>query len=69
MGLLFNLETCYKEISPKVGCFAGFCHHYLMTMSVLKHVYHYPLLESGMQTGLKMITLYRKYTVPLSKQK
>ena len=34
-------------MGSKVGCFAGFCHHYLTTMSVHMHVYHYPLFESG----------------------
>ena len=42
-----------KETGPKVGCFAGFCHHYLTTMSAHTQAYHYPLFESGMETGLK----------------
>ena len=45
---------------PKVGCFAGFCHHCLMTMSVHTHAYHYPLVESGMKIGLRAIALCRK---------
>ena len=36
-----------KEMYPKVGCFANFCDHRLMTMSVHMNVYHCPLFESG----------------------
>ena len=53
MGLLTNAKTCYKETGPKVGRFAGFCHHCLATMSVHTHVYHYPLFESGKKTGFE----------------
>ena len=45
MGLLFIIETCYKETGPKGGCFASFCHHRLMTMSAHMHAYHYPLVD------------------------
>ena len=52
MRLLSNANQ-YKiminKIAPKVGYFAGFCHHHLATMSVHMHVYHYPLFESGMK--------------------
>ena len=43
-----------KETGSKVGCFAGFYHHHLMTMSTHTHAYPYPLFEGG---GLRMITL------------
>ena len=36
-----------KETGPKVGCFAGFCHHRSTTMSAHTHVYCYSLFESG----------------------
>lgn len=36
----------------KVGCLAGFLHHYVMIMSVHTHAYHYPLYENGTKTGL-----------------
>ena len=58
-----------KETGPKVGCFAGFCHHRLMTMSAHIHAYHCPLVESGMKTGLRAIALCRKDRVLLSKHK
>ena len=41
----------------KVGCFAGFCLHRLMTMSAHTHAYCYPLLESGIKTDLRMTAL------------
>ena len=53
----------------KVGCFAGFCHHCLTTMSAHTYAYRYPLVESGMKTGLRVITLCRKDRVLLSKHK
>ena len=46
-------------MGPKVGCFAGFCHHHLMAMSAHTHTYQYPLVESGTKTGLRSIALYR----------
>ena len=49
-----------KEMGPKVGCFAGFCHHNSTTMSAHTHVYRYSLFESGMKTGLRTIALWRK---------
>ena len=48
------------EMAPKVYCFAGFCHHCLVTTSVHMHVYRYPLFESGIKTGLRIIALCRK---------
>ena len=62
------MKHTIKETGPKVGCFAGFCHHCLMTMSAQMHAYHYPLFESGMKTGLRAIALCRKDRVLLSKQ-
>ena len=56
-------------MGPKVGCFAGFCHYRLMTMSAHTHAYHYPLVESGTKTGLRAITLCGKDRVLLSKHK
>ena len=58
-----------KETGPKVGCFAGFCHHRLMTMSAYTHVYRYPLVVGETKTGLRAIALYRKDRVLLSKHK
>ena len=49
-------------MGPDVGYFTGFCDHRLMTMSAHTHVYRYPLFESGMKTGLRMITYCRKDT-------
>ena len=58
-----------KETGLKVSCFAGFCHHRLTTMSAHTHAYRYPLVESGMKTGLRAIALCRKDRVLLSKYK
>ena len=58
-----------KETGPKVDCFAGFCQHCLMTMSVQTHAYCYPLCESGTKTGLRTIALCRKDRVLFSKHK
>ena len=58
-----------KETGPKVGCFAGFCHHRFIAMSARTHAYHYPLVESGTKTGLRAIALCRKDRVLLSKDK
>ena len=58
-----------KETGLKVGCSAGFCHHRLTTTSVHTHAYHYPLVESGMKTGLRVTALCRKDKVLLSKHK
>ena len=41
-----------QKTSPKVGCFVGFYHHCLVTMSMHLHAYCDPLCESGMETGL-----------------
>ena len=54
-------------MGPIVGCFAGFCHHRLTTMSTQTHAYYYPLFENGTKTGLRTITLCRKDRVLLSK--
>ena len=56
-------------MGPKVGCFAGFCNHRLTAMSAHTQAYHYPLVESRMKTGLRVITLCRKDRVLLSKHK
>ena len=69
MGLLFTIETCYKRNGRKVGCFAGFCHHRLTAMSAYMHAYRYPLVESGIKTGLRAIALCRKDRALLSKHK
>ena len=37
------LKHVRKETGSKVGCFAGFCHHYLTAMCVHMHAYRYPL--------------------------
>ena len=58
-----------KETGPKVGCFAGFCHHHLMATSADTHAYRYLLVENGMKTGLRSIALCRKDRVLLSKHK
>ena len=56
-------------MASTVGCFAGFCHHHLMTISVHMHAYCYPLFESGMKTGLWPTVLCRKDRALLCKQK
>ena len=58
-----------KETGPKFGCFAGFCHPRLTTMSAHTHTYHYPLVESGTKTGFRVIALCRKGRILLSKHK
>ena len=58
-----------KETGPKVGFFAGFCHHHLTTMRAQTYVYRYPLFASGTKTGLRVIALCRKDRVLLSKHK
>ena len=63
------LKHVIKQTVPKVGCFAGFCHHCLAAMSVLMHAYRYPLVESGTKIGLRAIALRRKDRVLLSKHK
>ena len=50
--LMNGIANQYKnyvtnEMVPKVGCFAGFCHHHLVTMSAHTHVYRRPLFESA----------------------
>ena len=49
MGFLTNVETCYKQNGPRVGCFVGFCHHCLATTKVHTHANRYPLLQYGMK--------------------
>ena len=51
MALLTN-KNVTKEVGPKVDGFAGFCHHHLATTCAHTYMYHYPLFESGMKTGL-----------------
>ena len=63
------LKHVIKETGPKVGCFAGFCHHRLTAMNVHMHEYRYPLVESGTKTGLRAIAFHRKDRVLLSKHK
>ena len=58
-----------KEMGPKVGFFAGFCHRCLMAMSAHTRAYRYPLVESRTKTGLRTIALCRKDRVLLSKHK
>ena len=58
-----------KQTGPKVGCFTGFCHHHLTTMSIHTHVYRCSLFESGTKTGLRTTALCRKDRVLLSKYK
>ena len=40
------LKHFIKEMSSKVSCFAGFCHHHLVTTSRHIFVHSYPLFES-----------------------
>ena len=49
-----------NETAPKFGCFVGFCHHHWVTMSAHVHVYHYPLFDKRMKTGLWTVILSRK---------
>ena len=51
-GIVNQCKHFTKETDPKVGCFAGFCHHCLVTMGTHTYVYHYPLFKSGIKTGL-----------------
>ena len=60
IGMLTNIKYAIKRTGSKVGCFVGFYHHYLVTMSVHIHVYRYPFFESGMRKGLQTINLNRK---------
>ena len=52
VGFLANIKTFIKEMGSKVGCFAGFYHHPVTTISVHTHAYCYPLFESGTKTDL-----------------
>ena len=58
-----------RMFGPKVGCFAGFCHHSLMTMNAQMLLYCYPLLENATKTGFRMMASCRKDKVLLSKHK
>jgi len=52
-SVFFNfLNIVVSEMGLKVGCFAGFYHHHVITTTMHTHVYHYPLYESGTKTGL-----------------
>ena len=42
-------------MGPKVGYFAGFRHHRLVTMCAFMHVYRYLLFESEMKTGFEQL--------------
>ena len=64
---------CYsiqnKRTGPKVGCFAGFFHHFCRPrVCAHTHGYRYSLFEIGTKTGLRTIALCRKDRVLLSKQ-
>ena len=43
-----------------VGCFAGFCHHCLATMSAHTHAYYYPL-EGNLVCEQSCYTMYKRY--------
>ena len=43
--LVNQYKNVYKRSRPKIGCFDGFCHHRLATMSTHMYPYHYPLLK------------------------
>ena len=45
-GVAIQYKTVINKMAPKVGCFACFHHHRLVTMSVHTHAHHYPLFES-----------------------
>ena len=45
-------------MAPEVHCFAGFCHHRLVTTSAHTHAYHYPLFESEMKKQVCEPSLY-----------
>ena len=52
--LMNRIANQYKMFyKRKLGCFTGFCHHLLTTMSAHAHAYQYthPLFESGIKTG------------------
>ena len=53
MNRIANQQNCViKEMDTNIGCFDGFRHHHLATMSVFKHVYSYHLFERAMKTCL-----------------
>ena len=58
-----------EKRARKFGCFTGFCHHRLTTMSAHTHAYRYPLVESRRKTGLRAIALCRKDRVLLGEHK
>ena len=39
-----------KEMGLKLGCFTGFYHHPVTTMSAHTHAHRYPLFEIGTKT-------------------
>ena len=59
-GITIQYRNMFKKTGPKVGCFVGFCHHHLTTMSAHTHAYRYPLAKSGTKIGLSAIALCRK---------
>ena len=56
-------------MGPKVGYFAGFWHHRLVTMWAHTRAYHYLLFESGMKTGFWTVALCKKDKALLHKHK
>ena len=48
------LKHVINKMAPRVGCFAGFCHHCLMTTDVHTRANRYPLLECGMKKVLRI---------------
>ena len=69
--IAFQFRNMLQKTGLKVGCFAGFCYHRLMTMSVHMHVcvLLYFVFESGMKIGLRTITSCRKDGVLFNKHK
>ena len=67
MGLLSNIRACLKT-GPKSGCFAGFCHHYLVATGAHTHTcISLSFVWKWMKTGLWVIALCRNDTVLLCK--
>ena len=55
-----------RKMSSKVGCFAGFYHHRLVTIIAHTYACCYLLFESETKTGSRTIALCRKDRVQLA---
>ena len=69
IAIEYTYNLVIIKTAPKVNYFCGFCNYRLVITSAHMHAYHYPLLESGMKTGLSTIALCRKDIVLLHEHK